>query len=119
MPLKASPLRRKESMHPEQRVYEMVEEVLQRQATDLCKRSGCSPQEALEAILRTVAGRQLSDLREGPHAQEKAWEWQEGLLWERALERLGMGRYMEWLEGREARTEYHALLEEELASLQG
>ena len=106
-------------MHPEQRVYEMVEEVLQRQATDLCKQSGCSPQEALEAILRTVAGRQLSDLREGPHAQEKAREWQEFLLWERALERLGMERYMEWLEGRETRTEYHALLEEELTSLQG
>jgi hypothetical protein len=27
--------------------------------------------------------------------------------------------YLEWLEGKEARTPYHALLEEELASLQG
>jgi hypothetical protein len=27
--------------------------------------------------------------------------------------------YMEWLEGKEERPEYHALLEEELASLRG
>jgi hypothetical protein len=27
--------------------------------------------------------------------------------------------YMEWLEGKKARTEYHALLEDELASLRG
>jgi hypothetical protein len=27
--------------------------------------------------------------------------------------------YLEWLEGKEARIPYHALLEEELASLQG
>jgi hypothetical protein len=27
--------------------------------------------------------------------------------------------YMEWLEGKEARAEYHAVLEEELAGLRG
>jgi hypothetical protein len=27
--------------------------------------------------------------------------------------------YMEWLRGKEARTDYHALLEEELTSLRG
>jgi len=27
--------------------------------------------------------------------------------------------YVEWLEGKEKRTQYHALLEEELASLRG
>jgi hypothetical protein len=77
-------------------------------------------------------------LRDGPHAQEEARDWQEGLLWERALERLeGMatldlmsrfsteGNYswlddcMERLEGKEARAEYYALLEAELASLRG
>src|SRR5215213_9860765 len=32
-------------------------------------------------------------LRDGPHAQERARDWQEGLLWERAFERLeGMVR---------------------------
>ena len=106
-------------MYPDQTVSEMAEEVLQRQARALHERSGRSLQKALEAVLRTSAGRRLSDLRDGPHAQEKAREWQEDLLWERALERLGMASYVEWLEGGEVRTERHALLEEELASLQG
>jgi len=38
-------------------------------------------------------------------ATERHYSWVEG--------------YMEWLEGKEARAEYHALLEEELASLRG
>jgi len=106
-------------VHPDQSVYEMVEEVLERQAKSVLERSGCSPREACEAVSHTDAGRQLGSLRDGPHAQEKVREWQENLLWERALERLGMVSYMEWLEGIEVRTERHALLEEELASLQG
>jgi hypothetical protein len=78
-----------ESVRPEQSVQEMVEEVLQRQAKVVLERSGCSPQQALEAVLQTDAGRQLSGLRGGPRAQEeKARGWQEGLLRERTLERL-------------------------------
>ena len=120
MPLKKPPIQEaRESVHPDQTVSEMVEEVLQRQARALLQRSGCSLQKALEAVLRTNAGQQLSNLRDGPHAQQKVREWQENLLWERALERLGMVSYMEWLEGIEVRTESHALLEEEFASLQG
>jgi hypothetical protein len=142
MLLEPSPLRRKQSMHPEQTVHRMVEEVLQRQAKVVLERSGCSPQEALEAVSQTEAGRQLGGLRDGPHAQEKARDWQEGLLWERAFERLeGMVRldavsrfgafsteghycwlesYMERLEGKEARAEYYMLLEAAgLASLHG
>ena len=129
-------------MHPDQSVYEMVEEVLQRQAKVVLKRSGCSAQEALEAVSQTKAGRELGGLRDGPHAQESARNWQEGLLWERAFERLeGMVRldavsrfgafpteghywwlesYMERLEGKEARAEYYMLLEAAgLASLRG
>ena len=125
-------------MRPDQTVYEMVEGVLGRQANALLERSGCSLQEALEVVLQTDAGRQLRELRDGPHAHEKARDWQENLLWERALERLEdlvtldavprfaaerpyswVEGYMEWLEGKEARAEYHALLEEELASLRG
>ena len=128
-------------MHPDQSVYEMVEEVLQRQAKVVLKRSGCSAQEALEAVSQTKAGRELGGLRDGPHAQESARNWQEGLLWERAFERLeGMARldavsrfgtisteghyswlegYMERLEGKEARAEYYVLLEAGLASLSG
>jgi len=143
MPLEPSSLRRKESMHPEQTVHQMVEEVLERQAKVVLERSSCSAQEALEAVSHTNAGRQLGGLRDGPHAQERARDWQEGLLWERAFERLeGMVRvdavshigafsseghyywwlegYMERLEGKEARAEYYMLLEAAgLASLRG
>jgi len=123
-------------MRSDQTVYEMVEEVLRRQAGAVVESSGCSPQEALESVLQTEAGRQLRELRDGPHAHEKARGWQENLLWHRALERLehmvkldAMARfaaerhyswvegYMEWLKGKEARAEYYALLEKELASL--
>jgi hypothetical protein len=120
----------------------MVEEVLERQAKGVLERSGCSPQEALEAVIQTDAGRQLGGLRDGPRAQEEARDWQEGLLWERAFERLeGMVRvdagsrfatsateghyswlesYRERLEGKEARAEYYVLLEAvQLASLSG
>jgi hypothetical protein len=129
-------------MPPEQTVHEMVQEVLQRQAKVVLKRNGCSPQEALEAVSQTRAGRELGSLRDGPHAQERARDWQEGLLWERAFERLeGMvrldavsrigafstevhytwvGSYMERLDGKEARAEYYMLLEAAgLASLHG
>jgi hypothetical protein len=142
MPLEPSSLRRKESMHSEQSVHQMVEEVLERQAKVVLQRSGCSAQEAREAVCHTNAGRQLGGLRDGPHAQERARDWQEGLLWERAFERLeGMVRldavshigafsseghywwmedYMERHEGKEARAEYYMLLEAAgLASLRG
>jgi hypothetical protein len=142
MALEPSSLSRKQSMHPEQTVYQMVEGVLQRQAKVVLKRSGCSAQEAFEAVSQTKAGRQLGGLRDGPYAQERARDWQEGLLWERAFERLeGMVRldagsciggfsteghywwlegYMERLEGKKARAEYHMLLEAAgLASLRG
>jgi hypothetical protein len=129
-------------VHPDQSVYEMVEEILERQAKVVLEHSGCSPREAREAVSHTEAGRQLCGLRDGPHAQESARDWQEGLLWERAFERLeAMVRldavsrfatisteghyswlegYMERLEGKEARTQYYMLLEEAgLASLRG
>jgi hypothetical protein len=125
-------------VRPDQTVYEMVEEVLRRQAKALVERTGCSPQEALEAVLQTDAGGELRQLREGPRIQEKARDWQEHILRDRVLERLEhlvrsdavwrfaterryswVEGYLEWLEGKEARAEYHARLEEELASLRG
>jgi hypothetical protein len=135
-----APVRRREgeSVRPDQTVYEMVEEVLRRQAKALVERTGCSPQEALEAVLQTDAGGELWQLREGPRIQEKARDWQEHILRDRVLERLEhmvtsdavwrfaterryswVEGYLEWLEGKEARAEYHARLEEELASLRG
>jgi hypothetical protein len=116
----------------------MVEEVLGRQAKFLVERTGQSLEGALEAVSGTRGGRQLRELAQGSHCDEKADEWQESLLRERADERLRdflgsdtvprftverhyswVENYMAWLEGKEVRTEYHALLEEELASLRG
>jgi hypothetical protein len=75
---------------------------------------------------------------DGQHRHKKAREWQANVFWERSEERLmrlfasdALSRfaderhyswvvgYMDWLEGKQARTRYHTLLEEELSSLQG
>jgi hypothetical protein len=121
-----------------QTVSEMAEEVLMRQAMALVQRSGHSLEDARQAVSDTEAGRQLRDLAQGEHRYEKAKEWQGSVFWDRAEERLmhlycseALSRfvtdrhyswvegYMEWLEGKEERVQYHALLEEELASLRG
>jgi hypothetical protein len=125
-------------MQRQQSVCEMVEEVLGSQAKALAERNGQSLEGALEEVCGTDAGHQLRELGNGPHGHEKARDWQEDLVSERADERLRdlvasdalshfaverhyswVENYMEWLEGKEARPEYHALLEEELASLRG
>jgi hypothetical protein len=122
----------------EQTVAEMVEEVLARQAKFLADRTGQPFERALEVVAATEAGRQLRELASGEHRHEKARDWQASVLWERAEGRLmhliasdALARfaaerhyswvegYMEWLEGKEERAQYHALLEEELASLRG
>jgi len=72
------------------------------------------------------------------HRHEKAKDWQRSVFWGRseersmrlycseALSRFAAERhyswlesYLEWLEGKEERAQYHALLEQELASLRG
>ncbi len=126
-------------MRPEQTVNEMAEEVLVRQAKTMLAHTGQSFESALEAVSSTEAGQQLRDLANGEHRHEKAQDWQGSVFDERAegrgmhlgiasdtLSRFAAERhyswvenYMEWLEGKEARPEYHALLEEELASLRG
>ena len=125
-------------MQRDQTVIEMVEEVLARQAKSLADRTGQPFERALGVVANTEAGRQLRELANGEHRYEKARAWQASVLWERAEERLmrliasdALSRfaaerhyswvegYMEWLEGKEARAQYHALLEEELASLRG
>jgi hypothetical protein len=121
-----------------QTVSEMAEEVLMRQAKALVQRSGQSLEDARQAVSDTEAGRQLRDLANGEYRHEKAKEWQASVFWDRAEERLmhhigsetlsrfvaerhysWLESYMEWLEGKEERAQYHALLEEELASLRG
>ena len=126
-------------MRPEQTVNEMAEEVLARQAKTMLAHTGQSFESALEAVSSTEAGQQLRDLANGEHRHEKAQDWQGSVFEERAegqLMHLGIAsdplshfaaerhyswveNYMEWLEGKEERPEYHALLEEELASLRG
>ena len=125
-------------MQQDQTVSEMAEEALERQAKALAHRSGQSLEDASQAVSDTEAGRQLKGLANGEHRHEKAQNWQASVFWDRAEERLmhhfaseALSRfvaerhyswlegYMEWLEGKEERAHYHALLEEELASLRG
>jgi hypothetical protein len=125
-------------MRPEQTVDEMAEEVLKRQAKAMVAQTGELFESALEAVACTEAGQQLRELANGEHRQEKAQDWQVSMLWERTEDRLmhlvgsdtfarfaeerhysWVENYMEWLEGKEARPDYHTLLEEELASLRG
>jgi hypothetical protein len=119
----------------DQSVQEMAEEVLMSQAQSLAQRSGHSLEDARQAVSDAEAGRQLRDLANGEYRHEKAQGWQAGVFWDRAEERFmhlfaseALSRfvaerhyswvesYMEWLEGKEERAHYHALLEEELAS---
>jgi hypothetical protein len=65
-------------------VADMVEEVLARQAAVRARWSGESFGDALGAVVRTEAGRQLQELRHGPHGVERADEWQENLVRSRA-----------------------------------
>jgi hypothetical protein len=128
-------------MLPDQNVAEMAEEVLGRQAKVMLAQTGESFESALEAVASTEAGQQLRELATGEHRLEKAQDWQVSLFEERAESRrlMDLGNasertlsrfvaerhyswvenYMEWLKGKEERPEYHALLEEELASLRG
>jgi hypothetical protein len=125
-------------MRPEQTVDEMAEEVLKRQAKAMVAQTGELFESALEAVACTEAGQQLRELANGEHRQQKAQDWQVSMFWERTEDRLmhlvgsdtfarfaeerhysWVENYMEWLEGKEARPDYHTLLEEELASLRG
>jgi len=119
----------------------MVEEVLGRQARARAEQTGESLEKALEAVLETEAGRQLKELESGPHRYERAQEWQDGVArtrienWMRHVglpvpaedsntSRLSEDRhyswfedYLAWLEGKEARGEYYALLERAFGDL--
>ncbi len=129
-------------MRTDETVAEMAEEVLSRQAKAMVAQTGELFESALEAVTRTEAGQQLRELATGEHRHEKAQDWQGSMLRERTESRRLMDHggiasentlsrflaerhyswvenYMEWLKGKEERPEYHALLEEELASLRG
>ena len=74
-------------MQENQRVADMAAEVLARQAQTRAKQTGEAFEEALKAVLSTEAGRQLEELRDGSHRDERADEWQHDLPRERANER--------------------------------
>jgi hypothetical protein len=76
-------------MRAEQTVNEMAQVVLWRQARVLAQRTEEPLVEALEVVLETPAGRQLEELRCGPHQHEEARYWQAKLLFERASEQAG------------------------------
>jgi hypothetical protein len=76
-------------MRAEQTVSEMAQEVLSRQARALAQQTGEPLGEALEAVLETPAGRQLEELRCGPHEEEEVRYWQANLLFERVSEQAG------------------------------
>ncbi len=74
-------------MRDDQSVAEMANEVLMRQAKTRADRTGEPIEEAMEAVLNTEAGKQLKELRDGPHGEESVEEWQVGMAQERAEER--------------------------------
>jgi hypothetical protein len=82
-------LRKEESIvREDQSVAEMANEVLMRQAKARADRSGEPIEEAMEAVLGTEAGKQLMELRDGPHAEEGVEEAQVEAARERAQERI-------------------------------
>ena len=78
---------RGKDLQENQRVADMAIDVLARQAGHRAKESGEPFEEALKAVLKTEAGRQLGELRDGPHRDEGAQDWQEDLARDRAQER--------------------------------
>ena len=83
-------------MRDDQTVAEMANEVLMRQAKARADRSGEPIEEAMEAVLDTEAGKQLRELRDGPHGDEGVEEWQVSIAQERAQERVEqLGKHLE------------------------
>ncbi len=76
-------------MRAEQTVKEMAQEVLSRQERACARQTGQSLAKARVAVLQTPAGRQLEELRRGPHQHEEARYWQANLLFERVSEQAG------------------------------
>jgi hypothetical protein len=75
-------------MQHDQNVSGMVDEVLLRQARARAARTGERLEEALAAVRKTEAGRQLRKLREGAHRDERANDWQEDIVREREAQRV-------------------------------
>ena len=75
-------------MGDDRSVGELANEVLMRQAKARAERSGEPIVEAMEAVAGTEAGRQLRELRDGPHGEEGVEETQVDAARQRAKERV-------------------------------
>ena len=86
----------KESVHEDQTVAEMANEVLMRQAKAQADQSEEPIEEAMKAVLNTEAGKQLKELRDGPHGDEGVEEWQVSIAQNRSRERVvELGKHLE------------------------
>jgi hypothetical protein len=103
----------------EQTVSEMVVEVLALQAKALTNRTRQPFKDALVAILKTDAGRQLEELADGPHRHDRARDWLSNMVGRNGEKRYcsWLEDYMAWLEDEVARAEYQAFLHQELVLL--
>jgi hypothetical protein len=80
----------------DQTVAEMANEILMRQAKARADRSGEPIEEAMEAVLNTEAGKQLKELRDGPHGDEGVEEWQVSIAQNRSRKRVEeLGKHLE------------------------
>ena len=75
-------------MREDQSIAEMANEVLMRQAKVRADRTGEPIEEAMEVVLDTEAGKQLRELRGGPHSEEGVEETQLDAARERERERV-------------------------------
>ena len=76
------------TVREDQSLAQMANEVLMRQAKVRAELSGAPIEEAMEAALNTEAGKQLRELRDGPHSEDSLKEAQVSVTRERAKERV-------------------------------
>jgi len=67
-------------LHPDQTVFEMAEEVLERQTRYLADQTGQPFEKALEMVADTETGRQLRAWATGVHHHVKARDWKARML---------------------------------------
>ena len=108
-------------MRQDRTVSEMVVEVLAWQAKALAERTGQPFEDALVAVLRTDAARQLEELATGPNRHQKAPHWLANSVREGAEQshHPWLEDYVEWLGDKEARAEYYTFLEKALVHRKG
>jgi hypothetical protein len=75
-----------EIMQKNQGAAEMAVDDLARQAGGRASRTGQPFEEVLKSVLETEPSRQVGGLRDGPHRNEKADQWQKDLVQQRARE---------------------------------